>query len=644
MRKMELKYLKLLAKEYKNIEAVSGAIVNLGAKNTLPKGTEFFFSDLHGEHEAFLYLLRSASGVIKAKIDSVFGKFVTEEEREQLANLIYYPEEYLNTLNLSGQKLIEWQKLTIYRLILVCQAVSSKYTRAKVRSKMPEEFTDIFDELLNVNSDVDKEQYYEAIISSIVSVEISDKFIIAICSLIRSISVDSLHIIGDIFDRGPRADIIMEELIHFHDADIQWGNHDVSWMGSATGNRALIANVIRMAISYNNFDVLEDGYGINLRALAIFASEVYKDDPCELFSPHVLDINKYDPVDMELAAKMHKAITVIQLKLEGQLLERHPEYHMADRVMLKNIDYKKGTVRLDGVEYPLKDTRFETVDPAAPLKLTKREEELMKIIAHSFDHSYLLNKHVKFLYSNGSMYKTTNGNLLYHGCIPMKEDGSFDSMCFDGKEYAGKKLLDYINLFANKAYFSKRGTKEQKKASDFMWYLWCGPKSPVFGKSKLSYFEHYFIEDPKTRQEIMNPYYSLSQKEEICKKILKEFGMSDQDHIINGHVPVKLKEGESPIKANGRLFVIDGGISKAYRTKTGIAGYTLIYNSHALNLAEHTAKEYGKMVTPNVMMVEKMERRVTVADTDYGDIIREQIADLKELLEAYRKGIIKERF
>lgn len=639
---MELKYLQLLAKEYKNIEAVSGEIVNLGAKTTLPKGTEFFFSDLHGEHEAFLYLLRSASGIIKAKIDSVFGKFVTEEEREQLANLIYYPKRYLNNLKLSGQKLIEWQKLTIYRLILVCQSVSSKYTRMKVRSKMPEEFLDIFDELLNVNSDVDKEQYYEAMIASIVSVEISDKFIIAICQLIRSISVDSLHIIGDIFDRGPRADIIMEELIHFHDADIQWGNHDISWMGSVTGNRALIANVVRMAVSYNNFDVLEDGYGINLRALSVFASEVYKDDPCSIFTPHVLDINKYDPVDMALAAKMHKAITIIQLKLEGQLLERHPEYQMEERNLLRKIDYKKGIVLLDGKQYPLRDTVFETVDPADPLRLTKQEEDLMDIIAHSFDHSYLLHKHIKFLYSNGGMYKITNGNLLYHGCIPMKEDGKFDSMTFEGKEYEGRKLLDYINVIANNAYFLKRGLEVQKKASDFMYYLWCGPKSPVFGKSKLSYFENYFIEDVETHKEIMNPYYSLSQEEDICKKIFREFHMPENSHIINGHVPVKLKEGESPIKANGKLFVIDGGISKAYRTKTGIAGYTLIYNSHALNLAEHRAQKQGGMATPHVRVVEKMDRRMTIADTDYGDTIQEQIQDLKELLEAYRKGIIKE--
>ncbi len=639
---MELKYLQLLAKEYKNIEAVSGEIVNLGAKTTLPKGTEFFFSDLHGEHEAFLYLLRSASGIIKAKIDSVFGKFVTEEEREQLANLIYYPKRYLNNLKLSGQKLIEWQKLTIYRLILVCQSVSSKYTRMKVRSKMPEEFLDIFDELLNVNSDVDKEQYYEAMIASIVSVEISDNFIIAICQLIRSISVDSLHIIGDIFDRGPRADIIMEELIHFHDADIQWGNHDISWMGSVTGNRALIANVVRMAVSYNNFDVLEDGYGINLRALSVFASEVYKDDPCSIFTPHVLDINKYDPVDMALAAKMHKAITIIQLKLEGQLLERHPEYQMEERNLLRKIDYKKGIVLLDGKQYQLRDTIFETVDPADPLRLTKQEEDLMDIIAHSFDHSYLLHKHIKFLYSNGGMYKITNGNLLYHGCIPMKEDGKFDSMIFEGKEYEGRKLLDYINIIANNAYFLKRGLEVQKKASDFMYYLWCGPKSPVFGKSKLSYFENYFIEDIETHKEIMNPYYSLSQEEDICKKIFREFHMPENSHIINGHVPVKLKEGESPIKANGKLFVIDGGISKAYRTKTGIAGYTLIYNSHALNLAEHRAQKQGGMATPHVRVVEKMDRRMTIADTDYGDTIQEQIQDLKELLEAYRKGIIKE--
>lgn len=643
---MDIKFLQLLSKEYPNIECACSEIINLSAINSLPKGTEFFFSDLHGEYEAFLHLLRSASGVIKTKIDMLFSRSVTEEERNALASLIYYPDKFISNLELQDNKLIEWQKITIYRLIHVCKAVSAKYTRSKVRKKMPKKFAYIFDELLNVDDDINKELYYEEIIRSIINIHIAEDFIIDICSLIRSLSVDSLHIIGDIFDRGPRADIIMEELINFHDVDIQWGNHDISWMGSASGNLALIANVIRMAISYNNFDLLEDGYGINLRVLSTFASETYKNDECKIFMPHVLDKNKYDPIDINLAAKMHKAIAIIQFKLEGQLIKRHPEYNMDNRILLEKIDFKKGTILLDEVEYPLKDTLFPTINPNEPLVLTKEETELMNVLSYSFAHSKLLHKHIKYLYSNGSTYKSINGNLLYHGCIPMDETGEFLSMKFGNISYSGKALLDYLNNKVNDAYFLKRGSLKQKNASDFMWYLWCGKTSPLFGKSKLSAFEKYYIDDKKAHIEILNPYYTLNENEEICKKILIEFGLNpEKSHIINGHVPVKSKQGESPIKANGRLYIIDGGISKAYQSKTGIAGYTLIYNSHNLNLAEHrpfSPKDVN--ISPKVKIVEIMESRVTVGDTDKGKILNEQIKDLRELITAYKTGTIKEKY
>ena len=637
---MNMKYLKLLAKEYPTISAASSEIINLNAICCLPKGTEYFFSDLHGEHEAFLHLLKSASGMIRSKIDDIFQRSVSEEERTQLAGLIYYPEEKLSELTLTGRALEDWQKITIYRLIHVCKAVSSKYTRSKVRKKMPNEFAYVIDELLHADNDVNKEHYYGEIINSIVMTGMAVKFITAMCYLIQSLSIDNLHIIGDIYDRGPRADIIMEELVHFHDVDIQWGNHDISWMGAACGNQAMIANVLRMAISYNNFDLLEDGYAINLRALSVFAAEVYKEDPCEVFKPHILDENKYDPVDVNLAAKMHKAIAVIQFKLEGQLIKKHPEYQMEDRVLLEKIDFEEGTVRLGNKTYPLKDTLFPTIDPKNPLTLTKGETELMNTIAASFTHSDALHKHIRFLYSHGGMYRCVNSNLLYHGCIPMTAEGEFEKLSFGGREYAGKELLDYIEAQAQNAYFLPEGSREKENARDLMWYLWCGQKSPVFGKSKLAAFEHYFIEDTATHKEIMNPYYKLSEKEEICDQILKEFGLGGESHIINGHVPVKLKLGESPVKAGGKLFVIDGGISKAYQSKTGIAGYTLIYNSHTLSLAEHRAHEK----TPVVKVVEVMKRRVTVMDTDSGKELQERIADLMELVRAYREHIIKERY
>ncbi len=641
----DLAYLKLMAREYPTIRAASSEIINLTAIQGLPKGTEYFFSDLHGEHEAFIHLLRSASGVIREKISETFSHILPEKEEVELANLIYYPDRIMNQLELSGQADDDWLRVTIYRLVQICKVVSSKYTRSKVRKKMPPEFAYIIDELLHVDyNDDNKRVYYSEIIRSIIDIRIGDKFIIALCELIQNLTIDCLHIIGDIFDRGPRADMIMNELLQFHDVDIQWGNHDISWMGAATGNLACICNVLRIAISYNSFDVLEDGYGINLRPLSMFAARVYRNDPCERFSPQILDENIYDAVDPGLAAKMHKAIAIIQFKVEGQIIKRHPEYEMNDRVLLKAIDYNKGTVTVEGKEYPLLDTSFPTIDPASPLTLNEEEEELLRTLQLSFLHNELLHRHVRFLYSHGSMYKCYNSNLLYHGCIPMREDGTFEEICMEGSSYSGKALMDYVDNKIQNAYFLPEHTQESSDARDFMWYLWCGAKSPVYGKGKMTTFEHYFIEDHQTHMEPMNPYYRLSIKEEYCEKILSEFGLSGESaHIINGHVPVKIKEGESPVKAGGRLFLIDGGLSKAYQSKTGIAGYTLIYNSNHLALAEHKPFDPEKESTPKVSVVENMKRRVMVADTDKGAELTGRIEDLKELVAAYREGIIKER-
>ncbi|MBE5987318.1 fructose-1,6-bisphosphatase-3 [Lacrimispora xylanisolvens] len=641
----DLAYLKLMAREYPTIRAASSEIINLTAIQGLPKGTEYFFSDLHGEHEAFIHLLRSASGVIREKISETFSHILPEKEEVELANLIYYPDRIMNQLELSGQADDDWLRVTIYRLVQICKVVSSKYTRSKVRKKMPPEFAYIIDELLHVDyNDDNKRVYYSEIIRSIIDIRIGDKFIIALCELIQNLTIDCLHIIGDIFDRGPRADMIMNELLQFHDVDIQWGNHDISWMGAATGNLACICNVLRIAISYNSFDVLEDGYGINLRPLSMFAARVYRNDPCERFSPQILDENIYDAVDPGLAAKMHKAIAIIQFKVEGQIIKRHPEYEMNDRILLNAIDYNKGTVTIEGKEYPLLDASFPTIDPASPLTLNEEEEELLRTLQLSFLHNELLHRHVRFLYSHGSMYKCYNSNLLYHGCIPMREDGTFEEICMEGSSYSGKALMDYVDNKIQNAYFLPEHTQESRDARDFMWYLWCGAKSPVYGKGKMTTFEHYFIEDHQTHMEPMNPYYRLSIKEEYCEKILSEFGLSGESaHIINGHVPVKIKEGESPVKAGGRLFLIDGGLSKAYQSKTGIAGYTLIYNSNHLALAEHKPFDPEKESTPKVSVVENMKRRVMVADTDKGAELTGRIEDLKELVAAYREGIIKER-
>ena len=638
------RYLKLLAKNYPNAEAAASEIINLRAILSLPKGTEYFFSDLHGEHEAFLYQLKSASGVVRKKIDELFEQSLSDGERTALAKLIYYPEtEYCYAKN-HEPAFDDWCRITIYRLVEVCKASSSKYTRSKVRKKLPENFAYIIDELLHADGGSNKPHYHSEIIKSIVATKMSEEFITALCHLIQQLLIDKLHIIGDIFDRGPRADLIMDALINCHDVDIQWGNHDISWMGAAAGNWALIANVIRLGISYNNFDLLEDGYGINLRALSIFADKTYADDPCKLFIPHILDENIYDPVDIQLAAKMHKAMAIIQFKVEAQLIKKHPEYKMDDRILLDKIDFKNHTVKLGNKEYKMKDTVFPTVDPKDPLKLTAEEIELMKTIAASFAHSERLQKHIRFLYSHGSMYLKINSNILYHGCIPLTEDGKFDKIELYGKTHSGKEYLEFLDDIVRSAYFAQRGSLERENANDLMWYLWCGAKSPLFGKDKLSAFERYFIDEPETHVEKINPYYTYVESKKTCEMIIHEFGLSPENsHIINGHVPVKV--GENPVKADGLLFMIDGGISKAYQSQTGIGGYTFISNSCYLALAEHKPFDPHKKVleTPKVMIVEAIKKRTTVADTDNGAELSRQIKELTALLQAYRNGSIKEK-
>lgn len=640
-------YLKLLAKKYPNAEAAASEIINLRAIMSLPKGTEYFFSDLHGEHGAFLFQLKSASGVVRKKIDELFEQSISEEERTALAKLIYYPETELDRAKRKENGFDDWCRITIYRLVEVCKEASSKYTRSKVRKKLPENFAYIIDELLHADGGKNKPHYHSEIIRSIVDTGMSVEFITALCKLIQQLLIDRLHIIGDIFDRGPRPDSILDALGEFRDIDIQWGNHDISWMGAASGNLALMANVIRVGIRYNTFDLLEDGYGINLRPLSAFAERVYRNDPCGIFLPHILDENQYDPVDLQLAAKMHKAIAVIQFKLEGRLIEAHPEYDMGARLLLKQIDPQNGTVTVEGKVYPLHDTFFPTVDPKDPFALTRDEQEVMKAVSWSFRNSERLQKHIRFLYSHGSMYLRANSNLLYHGCIPLTEDGEFETIEIAGQRLKGKKYLEFLDTVVRDAYFAPEGSPERESARDMMWYLWCGRKSPLFGKNKVTTFERYFIEDKATHVEKLNPYYRFIESRETCEKILREFGMDPENsHIINGHVPVRLKQGENPVKGGGLLFMIDGGISKSYQKQTGIGGYTFIANSRYLALAEHKPLKPGSLFgedSPKVMVVEAIKRRVTVADTDTGCELSSQIRELTALLQSYRNGAIKEK-
>ena len=560
--KVSLKrHLKILSKQYTNIEQVAEEIINLQAILNLPKGTELFLSDIHGEYGSFSHILNNGSGIIRNKIEDIFNNQITERDRRQLATLIYYPEEKLALIKKEVEDIKEWYSINLYRLIEVAREVSSKYTRSKVRKAMPKGFDYIIDELLHLQGcGPDKETYYKQIISSIIELDRADEFIVAISNLIKRMAIDHLHVIGDIFDRGPNAKLVMDTLMNFHSLDIELGNHDILWMGAACGNKACIANVIRICSRYDNIDTLEDGYGINIRPLATFALETYKDDNCEKFVPKVFDYNKYIRSDEISIAKIHKAISIIQFKLEGQIIKEHPEYKMDGRLLLDKIDYEKGTIQIDNKIYNLNDTNFPTVDYKNPYKLTKEEEEIINRLQESFKNSETLNKHISFLYSKASMYKCFNSNLLFHGCVPMEVDGEFSKIEVLGESISGKRYFDCIEKIANEAYFGKENNKD---AVDFMWYLWCGPKSPLFGKAKAATFERYFVEEKETHKVEKNPYFTLIENEEICDKILKEFGLETKNsHIINGHVPVKEKDGESPIKANGKLLVIDRRICK----------------------------------------------------------------------------------
>ena len=645
----DLAYLKLLAKEYPSLKAASSEIINLIAICGLPKGTEYFFSDLHGEYEAFIYLLRSASGIIREKIRATYGYIIPEEEQMELANLIYYPDRNLNKIIQQGRGTEDWQRITVNRLVQICKEVSSKYTRSKVRKKMPREFGYVIDELLHVDyNDENKRVYYEEIIRSIIDTGIADKFIVALCELIQNLAIDSLHIIGDIFDRGPRADIIMNELMHFHDVDIQWGNHDISWMGAATGNPACVCNVLRIAISYNSFDVLEDGYGINLLPLATFAVNTYREDPCTCFKLRGGGI--YNAKEMETDLKMHKAISIIQFKVEGQIIKAHPEMGLEDRNLLHRIDYEKGTIFLDGKEYTLLDTNFPTIDPADPYTLTAEEADIMERLERAFLNCERLQRHMRFLLSRGSLYKVYNGNLLYHGCVPLNEDGTLKTVTVCGGRYQGKQLYEVLDGYIRKGFVAV-DPAERENGRDLMWYIWLHRDSPLFGKDKMATFERYFLAEKETHQEKKNPYYRFLEDEEVVNRILEEFGLSPETgHIINGHVPVKSKNGENPVKCGGKVLVIDGGFSKAYQKETGIAGYTLIYNSYGLILAAHdpfesteAAIEKGSDIHSETIVVKRVEKRKLVGDTDVGMTLKENIADLEKLLEAYRTGALAER-
>ena len=649
-----LHYLKMLARQYPTVQAASTEIINLQAILNLPKGTEHFVSDLHGEYEAFLHILNSASGVVREKLDDLFAATVSKAERDQLATLIYYPREKLEEIRRDTPDMREWYRITFHRLIELCRLASSKYTRSKVRKAMPKEYAYILDEMLHTHyEDNDKRDYYENIISTIIDIGRASDFLVQLCELIKRLAVDHLHVVGDIFDRGPRADIILDSLLDYHSVDIQWGNHDILWMGAASGSRTLVATVLANSIHYNNLEVIETGYGISLRPLSVFANEVYRDCDVHRFAVKLTgpDADQYSEKDKLLSARMHKAITIILFKLEGQKLLRHPEYGMADRLLLDKIDYEHKCITIDGVTYPLEDTDFPTVDPKDPYTLTPEENSVIDQLTASFQRSEKLQKHVRFLYSKGSLYKVFNGNLLFHGCIPMTEDGQLLTFTLGGKERKGKEFFDYVDTAARQAYYLKPGSDERKLGMDLLWFLWAGRNSPIFGRDRMTTFERRLIKDESAWTEPKNAYYTHYQDPAVCDLLLKEFGLEGPHcHIINGHIPVKSKKGESPIKGGGKLLVIDGGFCKAYQKTTGIAGYTLIFNSHGMRLKSHqpffgmeAALKENLDIDSDSQQVVTFQKRVMVADTDTGEKLKEQIADLEDLLTAYREGWIAER-
>ncbi|MBC1246679.1 fructose-1,6-bisphosphatase [Listeria booriae] len=647
----QFKYLRLLSRNYPTIASTATEIINLEAILNLPKGTEHFLSDLHGEYEAFEQVIRNGSGVVKRKIHDLFGDRLTDAEINGLATLIYYPEQKMDIVLETEENLDFWYRNTLFQLIELAVHVSSKYTRSKVRKAMPADFEYILQELLHENHHLmDKSLYYQEIITSIITLDRAAEFIGALARLIQRLVVDHLHIVGDVYDRGPYPDKIMDTLMAYHSLDFQWGNHDMLWMGAASGSRVCLANVLRISSRYLNLDIIEDSYGISIRPLALFAEAHYGNDPCTAFLPQQYEQAPQSTTEINQIARMHKAITVIQFKLEGEIIARHPEFEMEHRLLLDMIDYKAGTVTIKGKTYPLKDAHFPTIDPANPYELTTDEKELIDKLTASFKNCEKLQRHVSFLYSKGSMVLTYNNNLLYHGCIPLNEDGSFMEMTLKGEKYAGRALLNQFEQIAREGYFRPSGTPEKKYALDIVWYLWTGAASSLFGKSEMTTFERYFVADKETHVEQKNAYYRLRNEEETCQKILAEFDLDSSGHIINGHTPVKEGKGESPIKANGKMLVIDGGFSPAYQKTTGLAGYTLLYNSFGLQLVSHqpfTSTEDAITQETDILstrqVIETETERKLVRDTDIGKELLQQIDELKCLLSAYRQGLIKEQ-
>jgi fructose-1,6-bisphosphatase III len=646
-----LRFLRLLGKQYPTVQAASTAIINLTASLHMPKGTEHFVSDIHGEYEAFLHVLCNGSGSITRKIEEHFAEELTAAQRRELATLVYYPERKLPLMvkQLQGD-VTSWYWRTLYRLIKLCRVVASKYTRADVRAALPADFAPIIEELLHEQESIsNREAYFDAILGSIVETGRAGDFVTALAHLIQRLAIAHLHVIGDIYDRGPGAHIIMDRLLAYHSLDFQWGNHDIVWMGAAAGSAACMANVLRISLRYANMETLEDGYGISLLPLATFALEQYGDDPCTPFAARLSNPSAYTNSERRLLAKMQKAIAVIQLKLEGQLIQRRPEYGMDDRLLLGKIDHETGTICLNGTTYRLNDTNLPTIDPAAPYELTAEERLVVEKLQLAFAHSEKLQQHVRFLFARGGLYLVYNGNLLYHGCMLMQPDGTFKTIAVAGEPLAGRAFMDRAEQLVRRGYFATEPAQKQA-GLDMMWYLWSGADSPLFGKDKMATFERYFIADKTTHVEGKDSYYELRDEEAVARRILAEFGLDPaRGHIINGHVPVKVKKGEKPVKANGRLLVIDGGFSRAYQEQTGIAGYTLIFNSYGLLLASHQSFDAtdeaitsGRELHSKTEILERAGERMFVRDTDRGQAIQAQIAELRELLDAYRSGLIKE--
>ena len=649
----DMHYLNLLSHSYRNIAEASTEIINLESILNLPKGTEHFLADLHGESEAFQHIIKNASGNIKRKVNELFGNELREVEKKDLCTLIYYPEQKLEKVKSVEPDIHDWYNITIHKLVKVCRDVSSKYTRSKVRKSLPADYSYIIEELLHEHSDDNnKADYVRVIVETIITTGRADDFIIAICKVIQRLAIDQLHILGDVYDRGAGAHIIMDEMAHYHCWDIQWGNHDILWMGAHAGNRACICNVLRLSLRYNNMATLEEGYGINLVPLATFAMEAYGDDPCDEFLPKLLANNTIDDKQRLLIARMHKAISIIQFKEETRIIARHPEWNMAQRDMLRNIDFRKGSCYIDGIEYEMKSNFFPTIDPNNPNKLSDEEETLMQKLQHSFAVSEKLHKHIRLMLNHGCMYTVCNGNLLFHASIPLNDDGTMKEVeLTPGHFYKGKELMERTGMMIRSAFNNDTDPEGRAHAIDYFLYLWSGPCSPLFDKSKMATFERYFLKDESTYKEEKGNYFKLRDDETICDRILDAFEVRGENrHIINGHVPVHASKGENPIKAGGKLMVIDGGFSRAYHKETGIAGYTLVYHSRGFQLVQHEpftsaadAVESGTDIISTTQIVEMSSHRMLVADTDKGAELRTQIEDLHKLLYAYRHGIIKEK-